>query len=57
MEDYRKMATMAQFMVGAVGAAGSRYAHKKAFNQNTICHEELGDYAKTVKPVKSTGGR
>jgi hypothetical protein len=26
MEDYRKMASMAQFMVGAAGAAASRYA-------------------------------
>jgi hypothetical protein len=37
MEDYRKMASMAQFMVGAAGgAAASRYATRGTLQQNKM---------------------
>jgi hypothetical protein len=50
MEDYRKMASMAQFMVELpeepVGTL-----HEEV-QQNKSANEELGDFSKTVKPAK-----
>jgi hypothetical protein len=40
MEDYRKMASMAQFMVGAAGAA-SRYT-TGTLTKTRVANEELG---------------
>jgi hypothetical protein len=38
MDDYRKMASMAQFMVGAVGgAAANRYATRRTPYNKTKC--------------------
>jgi hypothetical protein len=52
MEDYRKMASMAQFMVGAVGgAAANRYATRKGLTVKTkAANEGLEDFAKTITP-------
>jgi hypothetical protein len=54
MEDYRKMASMAQFMVGAAGgAAASRYATRGTHNKNKVANEELGDFLKLLNRQNS----
>jgi histidinol dehydrogenase len=54
MEDYRKMASMAQFMVGAAGgAAASRYATRGTHNKTRVANEELGDFLKLLNRQNS----
>jgi hypothetical protein len=53
MEDYRKMASMAQFMVGAAGgAAASRYATRGTLTTKQEWPMKNWDFSKTVKPAK-----
>jgi hypothetical protein len=53
MEDYRKMASMAQFMVELPEELPLVGTHtRNSYNKNKVANEELGDFSKTVKPAK-----
>jgi hypothetical protein len=42
MEDYRKMASMAQFMVGAAGGAAASSTLHEEQQKTRVANEELG---------------
>jgi hypothetical protein len=50
MEDYRKMASMAQFMVELPETLVGTL-HEELYNKTRVANEELG-FSKTVKPAK-----
>jgi hypothetical protein len=54
MEDYRKMASMAQFMVGAAGgAAASRYATRGTLTTKQEWPMKKGDFLKLLNRQNS----
>lgn len=53
MDDYRKMATMAQFMIGATGSAMSRVSTKKQITRDTNkAHETIETFSEGKVPTK-----